>query len=204
MKVWSSKKGLFHIYNTKASIHELVNFNILALKRIAIMYRAGLWHLFSIKVNSFTDSFFIVEKELFVLCRIFSKEQVQFSNLFCSWICKQLQGEAWFSPGHFTHRRFVQCPGINIREIAKHFNSYTSTSNGRSQNWYQSCNKSPLNDNNDNPWDHDYMRIFNFAISTKCVFGFFSAKCTFYRLKISTYKTRLWPPTLPRDNKHAQ
>ena len=118
IKVWSSKKGLFHIYNTKASIHEFVNFNILALKRIAIMYRAGLWHLFSIKVNSFTDSFFIVEKELFVLCRIFSKEQVQFSNLFCSWICKQLQGEARFSPGHFTHGRFVQCPGLNIREIA--------------------------------------------------------------------------------------
>ena len=171
------------------------------------MFRAGLWHLFSIKVNSFTDSFFIVEKELFVLCRIFWKEQVQFSNLFCSWICKQLQGEARFSPGHFIHGRFVQCPGLNIWEIAKHFNiaeCYTSTSNGRSQNWYQSCNKSPLNDNNDNPWDHEYMRIFNFAISTKCVFVFFSAKCTFSRLKISTYKHASGHLLCLRDNKHAQ
>ena len=109
IKVWSSKKGLFHIYNTKASIHfQSVNFNILALKRIAIMYRAGLWHLFSIKVNSFKDSFLLSKKNFLFFAVPFQKNRFNFLTYSVLEYVSNFKENRDFSPGHFTHKRFVK------------------------------------------------------------------------------------------------
>ena len=78
IKVWSSKKGLFHIYNTKASIHEFVNFNILALKELQLCTGRG-FDTSSPSKSTLSQILFLLSKKNFLFFAVsFQKNRFNF------------------------------------------------------------------------------------------------------------------------------